>query len=99
MSLSYALKSKYIFELYANEDNSITDAVVERMECFEKLLQTVLKKAVKIAMKLVAGPSTNYFKSIYVLTLRKPEKLDGPQMAKHLVQLLEKMENVPEESP
>lgn len=98
LSLSYAFRSKFIFELYATEAESITDVILERMEYFEKLVQTLLKKAVKTSMKSVTGNVTNYFKSVYALTLRKPEKLDGLRMARHLVKLLEKMENICDES-
>lgn len=99
MSLSYVFSSKFIFELYANEAENITDVIIERMEYFEKLAQTTLRKAVKNSMKLATGNTSNYFKSIYVLTLRKPEKLSGLEMAQHLVQLLDKMENISEETP
>lgn len=85
--------------MFASEAENITDVIIERMESFENLLQTVLKKAVKTSMKLVTANATNYFKNIYALTLRKPEKLNGLEMATHLVQLLEKMENISEESP
>lgn len=94
LSLSYAIGSKFIFELYASEAENVSNAMLERMEYFENLLQTVLKKAIKTSMKLPTGNATNYFKSVYALTLRKPEKLNGLQMARHLVQLLQKMENV-----
>lgn len=87
--------------MYINESENITDVIVERMECFETTLQNILKKAIKVSMKLVAGngKAINYFKSIYSLTLRKPAKLNGSQMAEHLVQLLEKMEAIPVELP
>lgn len=99
LSLSYAIGSKFIFELYASEAENVSNAMLERMEYFENLVQTVLKKAIKTSMKPpTTGNATNYFKSVYALTLRKPEKLNGLQMARHLVQLLEKMENVSDES-
>lgn len=79
-----------------SEAENITEAINDRMEDFEKLTQYVLKKAIKISMKLVTGNATNYFKSLYALTLRKPEKLSGIQMAKYLVELLDKMEKIPE---
>lgn len=97
LSLSYAFRAKFIFQLYASEA-VITDVILERMEFFEKLLQTILKKAVKTSMKVAAGNVKNYFKNVYALTLRKPEKLNGLQMAQHLFQLLDKMENISEES-
>lgn len=98
LSLSYAFCSKFIFELYASEAENVSNVILERMEYFETLVQTVLKKAIKLSMKLVTGNSTNFFKSVYALTLRKPEKLNGLQMARHLVQLMEKMENITEDS-
>ncbi len=100
LSLSYAFSSKFIFELYVNEVENLTDVIEERMELFEKLLQTILKKAIKVTMlKSVAANATNYFKSIYTLTLRKPEKLSRLQMAEHLVKVLDKMGNITEEAP
>lgn len=83
-----------------NEAENITELVIDRMEDFERLAQAVLKKAIKISMKLVStNTTTKYFKSLYALTLRKPEKLSGIQMAKYLVELLDKMENISEEMP
>lgn len=82
-----------------SEAENITEVIIERMEDFEKLAQAVLKKAIKISMKLASPNTTNYFKSLYALTLRKPEKLSGIQMAKHLVELLNKMESISEVMP
>lgn len=98
--MSYAFRAKFIFELFADEAENLTDVIIERMECFEKSLQTVLKKTVKMSMKLVVPSGvTNYFKNVYALTLRKQEKLNGLEMAKHLVVLLEKIASVSEQSP
>ncbi|KAG4071255.1 hypothetical protein HA402_003959 [Bradysia odoriphaga] len=96
LSLSYALNAKFIFQLYADQAENITDDIIKQMENFEKSLQSILKKAVQVSMKSLATTVTNSFKCIYALTLRKPEKLNGLQMATHLMELLDKMTILPD---
>lgn len=85
--------------MYTDESENITDEIVKEMEHFERLIQSTLKIAVKTSMKLPNGNATKYFKSIYALTLRKPEKLDGLKMAEHLIQLLDKIQKASQEIP
>lgn len=99
LSLSYAVNAKFIFHIYANQAENITDDIVKQMENFEKMLQSILKKTVQVSMKSMSATVTDSFKSNYALTLRRPEKFNGLKMATYLVQLLDKIGNLPNVEP
>lgn len=64
------------------------------MEQFEQLIQTLLKKILKNAIKLNGENAMNHFKPMYASTLRPPEKLSGEQLTQHFLKILTALENI-----
>lgn len=91
MSLDIFKQSQAIFKCI--EKLMMTQQFEETLIKFEQLLQSTLKKLIKLCMLTkIATEKIPVYKNIYSMTLRSPERLDTLKLCKHLLSVLEKFD-------
>lgn len=82
--LHHLLQAKIVIDL---------EEIATLMELFEKRLQHVLKTLTKLALSgKKIDPKAEGYKKMFACTLRSGEKLELPELVKHLLTVLEKIQ-------